>query len=246
MNDFAIWAAAHPYYWLCGLPVLSAVLGGLFWHAFRDARPGRRGLLYGAFAVLMAALFLWLALAVRQGGSLVAFDTALARALGRSASPELLGILSWFTYLGDRRVLGALALVMVLLLLLRRQWVLAVAAVAATAGSGGLNWVLKHLIQRDRPDFSHGFAHASGFSFPSGHASASMAVYGFACYLLLRLLPERLRPVCVALTAALVTAIGVSRVLLQVHYFSDVVAGFAVSALWLLLCITGAERGLRR
>ncbi|MFU1928524.1 phosphatase PAP2 family protein [Bordetella hinzii] len=247
MNEFAVWAAVHPYYWFCGLPLLAAGLAWLSWQALSGQAPGRRrSALYGSFALGMVVLFLALAVAVRQDGSLVAFDTALARGLSLSMSTELLWLLSWFTHLGDRSWLTMLAMLMVLGLLMRQRWWLAVGAAAATAGGGILNWTLKHAFQRVRPDFGHGFSHPTGFSFPSGHASASLAVYGFACYLLLRLLPERSQGLCVAVTAALVAAIGVSRVLLQVHYLSDVVAGFAVSALWLALCVTLTERMLRR
>ncbi|OZI74045.1 phosphatase PAP2 family protein [Bordetella genomosp. 12] len=247
MKDVAVWVSVHPYYWFGGLPLLAALLAWTSWRALSGLAPGRRrSALYGGFGLVMVALFVLMAAAVSLDGSLVAFDAALARALSLSLSTELLWLLSWFTHLGDRNWLTVLAIIMVLGLLMRQQWVLAAGAAAATAGGGVLNWTLKHAFQRSRPDFSHGFSHVSGFSFPSGHASASLAVYGFACYLLLRLLPARWQGVCVAVTAALITAIGLSRVLLQVHFLSDVVAGFAISALWLALCVTVTEQILRR
>ncbi|MNT78872.1 PAP2 superfamily protein [compost metagenome] len=69
-----------------------------------------------------------------------------------------------------------------------------------------------------------------------------MAVYGTACYLLWRLAPPAWRMPCVELMAALIMAIGLSRVLLQVHFASDVVAGLAVSLGWLGICIAAVER----
>ena len=80
--------------------------------------------------------------------------------------------------------------------------------------------------------------------FPSGHASAAMAVYGTACYLIWRLAPAPWRRPSLALAAALVTAIGLSRVLLQVHFASDVAAGWAISLAWMILCV-GLAEGLR-
>lgn len=247
MTNYATWAASHPLYWIIGLPVLAALLANALWQLLGHLPPGRRrSALYIGFGLSMLAIFVVLALAIGDAdGSLVGFDNALAQSLGLSMSTELLWVLSWFTHLGDRNWLALLAILMVAGLAFKRQWWLAACGVAATAGGGALNWLLKHAFQRARPEFDHGIE-VSGFSFPSGHASASLAVYGFACYLLLRLLPEQWRALCVALTAALVAAIGVSRVLLHVHFFSDVVAGFAISGLWLALCVTVTERRLRQ
>jgi undecaprenyl-diphosphatase len=69
-----------------------------------------------------------------------------------------------------------------------------------------------------------------------------MAVYGTACYLVWRLAPAPWRTPCVAVFAALIMAVGLSRILLQVHFASDVVAGFAVSLAWLAFCVAVAER----
>ncbi|AIT26855.1 phosphatase PAP2 family protein [Bordetella holmesii] len=247
MKDVAIWVSIHPYYWFFCLPLLAALIAWMCWSALSGQPPGRRrSALYACLALIMAVVFVALAATVSLEGNLVAFDVALARALSMSLSTEFLWLLSWFTHLGDRTWLTVLAIVMILGLLMWQHWVLAAGAAAATAGGGILNWLLKHFFERARPDFSHGFSHATGFSFPSGHASASLAVYGFGCYLLLRLLPARWQGLCVAMTAALIVAIGLSRVLLQVHFLSDVVAGLAVSALWLALCVTLTERLQRR
>src|SRR3546814_6363795 len=104
---------------------------------------------------------------------------------------------------------------MTAVLLWGRQWGLAVACAVATGGAGALNQALKHLFQRIRPEHVHGYVSADGWSFPSGHASAALAVYGFACYLALRTLPMRWHLPCLAAATALITAIGASRVLLQ-------------------------------
>jgi undecaprenyl-diphosphatase len=66
--------------------------------------------------------------------------------------------------------------------------------------------------------------------------------YGMLAYVLLRLLPQRLHRAVIAGAVFLIGAIGISRILLQVHYFSDVMAGYAYGLLWLLLCIGIAER----
>ncbi|MDQ8032545.1 acid phosphatase [Bordetella genomosp. 1] len=246
MNEYAVWVATHPWWFLLGVPALAGLASAAAWQLLIGLPPGRRRTgVFLAMAGVSGLIFLGLALAVRQEGGLVAFDLALAQALSLAMPTALLWLMSWFTHFGDRNLLTVLAIGLLLGLLWRRQFVLAAGSVAATAGGGALNWLLKHAFERVRPEHTHGFTEATGWSFPSGHASAAMAVYGFSCYLLLRLLAPRHRVICVAVSAALIAAIGVSRVLLQVHFLSDVVAGFAVSALWLALCVALTEGALK-
>ena len=76
----------------------------------------------------------------------------------------------------------------------------------------------------------------------------SLVVYGMLAYLLVVFWTERRRTrLTIVLIAALLTvAIGVSRLYLGMHYFSDVVAGYAAGLLWLSACITGLEMARRR
>jgi len=196
-------------------------------------------------AALLLVLFVVLAASVRRQDGIVLFDVALAQALSFAMPESLLWGLSWFTYLGDRDFLVLVSAAMVLALLLRRKMVLAAGCVAATAGAGIWNWVLKHAFERARPEHLHGFVQAQGWSFPSGHASAAMAVYGVGCYLLLCRVAPAWRLACLCGAVALIALIGASRILLQVHFFSDVAAGFAVSGAWLLVCLLFTENARR-
>jgi membrane-associated phospholipid phosphatase len=82
----------------------------------------------------------------------------------------------------------------------------------------------------------------SFWSFPSGHASGSLAVYAMLTYVILR--GRDLQwwhlPLLVMTTAAIL-AVGFSRVFLQVHYPSDILGGYLVAGSWLCICIAGAE-----
>ena len=204
----------------------------------------RRTVLGAGGAGLALLVFLALAVAVRRPGAVVAFDGALANALGRAMPDAFLWLLSWFTFLGDRDLLALSCVLAVLWLLWRGYKGLALFCAVATGLGGALNWLFKHGFQRLRPDFNHDYTAVVGWSFPSGHASAAMAVYGTACYLIWRLAPAPWRRPSLALAAALVTAIGLSRVLLQVHFASDVAAGWAISLAWMILCV-GLAEGLR-
>jgi len=137
------------------------------------------------------------------------------------------------THLGDPIVVTTLAVLAAGVMALQRRWraavyLLLVRAVALVIGDG-----LKEGIRRARPVLAHPVAHAHGFSFPSGHAVGSAALYASIAIVLGSRVPFAAR-MALALLPALVVA--ATRVLLGVHFPSDVVAGlFAGWAIALLL-----------
>jgi undecaprenyl-diphosphatase len=135
-----------------------------------------------------------------------------------------------------------------LLLLLRRNWLILAAWVGAFGGAGLLTVILKNLIQRPRPVGAAEFLFGTTYSFPSGHALGSLVGYGMLAYVIGSMWVDsrRARTRLVIATAVLVIAIGLSRLYLGVHYFSDVVAGYAVGVLWLSVCISGLQVAQRR
>lgn len=202
---------------------------------------GVYALLAFAACLLLAGLFFELADDIGFDEDLARFDALLAQSLGVHASHELLRAFAWITHLGDRNVLIAIAAAVAIFLFCKGQRVLAAAWLVATSCGALLNVALKALFERTRPAHDHGVVFADGWSFPSGHASGAMLIYGLLAYLIIRLAPPRWHlPVTVG-CVALVVFVGFSRVLLQVHYLSDVVAGYASAGAWTLLSIAGLE-----
>jgi undecaprenyl-diphosphatase len=105
----------------------------------------------------------------------------------------------------------------------------------AIVGSFGLNSVLKDWIGRERPAMLH-LVEADGYSFPSGNTMVAASFYGMIALLLLRLAPGRRSSRAVWLIAMILLLIGFSRVYLNVHYPTDVLAGYAAGAGWMLVC----------
>jgi membrane-associated phospholipid phosphatase len=205
------------------------------------------GHLTGGFAVIAgsAALFAEIAEALGEGEQLGRLDQLFSDTLGASLSREALQIFAVLTHLGDPVTLAVLCILVAFLLLARRQRLLAAGWVLAVTGNALLNPALKGIFARTRPVHDHGLASADGWSFPSGHASSSVVVYGMLAYLLVRLLPTRwpasLRLAAVLLATALAFVTGASRVFLQVHFATDVLAGFASGTTWLAICIGTLE-----
>lgn len=96
-----------------------------------------------------------------------------------------------------------------------------------------LNFLLKQLFARPRPNLFAEVASLHSYSFPSGHAMAATAIYGMTAVVLARLMPRLRRPLAVG-TPILIALIGFSRIFLGVHWVTDILAGFAAGSFLLL------------
>lgn len=97
-----------------------------------------------------------------------------------------------------------------------------------------LNFLLKQLFARPRPEFS--LITETGFSFPSGHAMVTMAFYGYLLYVVVKLVKKKwLRNSLIVLFVSIIFLVGLSRIYLGVHYVTDVLAGYSISLVYLFL-----------
>jgi membrane-associated phospholipid phosphatase len=195
------------------------------------------------FAAAAGAIVLFVEVADEVGAneSFAAFDIVLSTALREHAPYEVLRFLAAITHLGDFEFLATLVLAVFAILLALRRRALAAAWLIAAASGGFLNRVLKAVFERTRPLHDHELTIASGWSFPSGHASGAMLVYGLLAYVLVRhTRPAWHAPIAVA-AVLLIIFVGASRVMLQVHYLTDVIAGYLASAAWLAIWISALE-----
>ena len=174
-----------------------------------------------AFAAFALTLFFELADEIGADESLGRFDVELGTALREHLSNRTLRFFSVITRLGDPEFLIVLSTVVAAGLLALRRRTLAGAWIVATVSGALLDRLLKALFERTRPLHDHGLVSETSWSFPSGHASGSMLVYGLLGYLIVRHAPRGWH-IPVALTSvALIVFVGSSRVLLQVHYLSE-------------------------
>lgn len=201
------------------------------------------------FGLSLGALLVFGALANAVGGQddLARFDVMLAQDLHRAATPMGVGVFRTVTLLGSFPVMLLLGVVVGVVLLERGQRRVLLGWVVGLVGGSLLNLALKGLFERPRPSFADPFAIANGWSFPSGHAMGSLIGYGLLAYVLLRSVRRYgARLAVIVSTAVLIMAIGFSRLYLCVHYFSDVIGGYAAGTVWLGACVSGLETVRRR
>jgi len=213
------------------------------------ARTGVR-LVVGLLGVLaVGVVAVPLALLVRGGyGPVLAADRDVSAWAEQAVegSGLLLRLAEALTLLGDPVGITIAAAVLALVLWWRGHVRLALYVVAARAGAVVLSQGLKHLVDRARPVFDVPVAEALGGSFPSGHALGSTVFWTTSAVLLAPHVrrPRRLLAGAVGV-AVLVSA---SRILLGVHYLSDVTGGLLLGLGWAAVCtavfvLERAERG---
>ncbi|WP_059172931.1 phosphatase PAP2 family protein [Bacillus sp. FJAT-27445] len=193
------------------------------------------------FMALSVVVLLLILPGVMQGRELL-IDQVVKRLLG--AVPDSLDpVFVAITHLGDKKGVGITALIMLVWLLFKRRDYLAMGIFALAVAFGNeLNKFLKVLIGRERPSLEQ-LVHVKSLSFPSGHAMVSSILYLMIAYFLLKEYDNPVaRRVIVFLSAAVVLLIGASRIILNVHYPSDIIGGYAFGFLWSVLFMIFYEK----
>ncbi|WP_414476275.1 VTT domain-containing protein [Microvirga sp. M2] len=229
-----------------GVPVLLSLRDQLWrWAAARDtwlARPVRALLdpakpetgtlvLFAGLVLGAAWVFLGVLEDVVNGDPLVQLDLAVYNLIQGLRSPPTDAIMIAITELGDTFVVTLVTLIILAWFLLRRAWRAAIYWGLAVGIASLVNTGIKVLVHRARPaeDLYMGWG---AFSFPSGHSTVNMALYGFLGFLIARELPPRWRIPAMATSLCLAAAIALSRLYLGAHWFSDVVGGLAFATVW--------------
>jgi membrane-associated phospholipid phosphatase len=168
-------------------------------------------------------------------------DQRLADWLHGRATDPLTDVFHGITFLGNFVTLLAVTVIAVVVLWRRRERTDAIFVALAFVGAEILSSGMKLGFRRDRPFFADPLATEQTFSFPSGHAMVSLAVYGALALVLARRLSRPGAAVLLVGVALLVLAIGFSRLYLGVHFLSDVLAGFAAGIAWLCVLYIALE-----
>lgn len=204
-----------------------------------DERPGLRPALLAAGLAALVVLVLPLGALVRGKWSpLISLDDRVEKAVHRDAvaSGFLRGLAKILTQVGAPAVVELAAVVLVVLLVVRGRRRSALYLVTCVAGAYTLSTAGKLLVNRARPVFEDAFSHARGPSFPSGHATGSSAFYLALAVILLSVLHRPPRNALLALAFVIPVVVAVTRVVLGVHYVSDVTAGLLIGWGWTAAC----------
>lgn len=202
--------------------------------------PGR---LSPALAALILALGLFIGLVadLLARGRLFQLDSQVFGLMAGLQSPTLSGLMTYLTWPGGRLGIALAVAVMALYLCYKRKWPDLLILFIIYAGGELVLFLLKAIYHRPRP-LGH-----PGYGFPSGHAFAITAIYGFLIYSAWQSsLHRKAQYLLAALALLLMLGVGASRVYLQVHWLADVLAGYLAGFAWLILSILAVKAILPR
>jgi undecaprenyl-diphosphatase len=185
-------------------------------------------------AVVLAAI--WFEMLTLGSGPA---DAAIGQLLYAGGNPPMIAVARLFTFLGEPAVLIGFGIAAACTLWSRQQQQYAAAVLAVMLIGRGLAQVQKYAIMRFRPEDEIHLVPVSTPSFPSGHATSSMIVY---LTLALVFASHRWKWPAVVGAILLSFCVGVSRVMLGVHWPTDVIGGWAFGLLWVILALPQAER----
>ena len=194
-----------------------------------------------SFLVAAAAVWAGSALldAVLDNRTLVHYDILVATWIHGHTTPRGTAVSRLISEVGSPTSMGVIAVVGGAIVLWRRRFTLLIAWIAAFAGGGLLEKLLKNLVHRTRPRFTPTGPEEQSLSFPSGHTMMCMIGVSMVVYSLL--VPNRLskpwRGIVAGLGLAFVLSVGISRVYLGAHYPSDVLGGLLAGAGWVAICV---------
>lgn len=193
--------------------------------------PDRRPHPYVVAAIVAGlVVFALLLLDVTHHGRVTSFDDTVAGAMNRHNVDDggSRRVALVVTQSGSTPVLATMVIVATMVLVVRRRRRQALFLIVTAVVGTSLNNLVKVIVGRSRPHFEQAITAAYGNSFPSGHSMNSTVVYGALLLVVWPLLAPRRHRMAVVVTAATVAGIAVSRVVLTVHYVSDVVAGISL------------------
>ncbi|MFC5268072.1 phosphatase PAP2 family protein [Kribbella qitaiheensis] len=206
----------------------------------------RYGVLVASAAVVVTGTLglIGLADAATESDGLAAFDPELTAEAVSHRTPVLTAVAQGLTFIGNTPVLVTLTLVTALILW---RWTRTLGTPAvlllAMIGSSALSSGLKLLIGRARPDVTVVLGPVSNtFAFPSGHAlNSTVFLVIVAALVWARIRSLRIRTAILAVAVVMSIGIGLSRVYLGYHWATDVLAGWTVAVVWLVIVLNVAS-----
>ena len=190
--------------------------------------------------IISSGIFSLLGLAIGQNlisaEIIISLDQNITQLVADFRSPKLIQVFIWITTLGVWQLAIPLLAASIVMLIVLRRSLLILPLLVSSLGGTAFSILGKLAFQRPRPAEALLFEHS--YAFPSSHATTAIAFYGFLGYLLIRSVSGwQQRITLFFITGLVVILLGLSRIILGVHYLSDILAGYLVGGFWLIIAI---------
>jgi undecaprenyl-diphosphatase len=192
--------------------------------------------------IMIPCLFLLLFLSVFRD-DLARMDETVFAWLTAHQSPIIFSMMERFTNIGSGEIILFLTMITAAVLAIKRLWVYAVFTVTVSISGMFINLLFKMTFQRGRPGEARDlevFGYTmdiTSYSFPSGH---TMRIFLLSFILILLchhfLKRQNLKVIIIVLLAAIPVLVAASRIMTGAHFFTDILAGIFISAVWFQFC----------
>lgn len=192
---------------------------------------------------IIVFLFIFTSIAFLTGVNSFPYDDLMIQWIEEISTLFLLKVMEIISIIGSSEAILLLTFVIIAIFLLKKDWLHTMFFLTVSVGGVLLNFALKFLFHRDRPGetsvievFNVSFDIPS-HSFPSGHMMRTTILLLFLVYMCCRFMKHTVLQVCVYILLV-ITLVGValSRLFLDAHFLSDVLAAVSMSIVWFCLC----------
>jgi undecaprenyl-diphosphatase len=180
------------------------------------------------FAVISVFVSLWIIGSLQLGKELWLDQFSFTA----DKNSLMYSVFTFITFFGSKWGIIAVGLIWLFNLVWRKDYIAIAVTLISVISGNELNQWLKELFARERPLTN---ILEEGYSFPSGHAMVGFIFYGFIAYLCYTHIPTM--KYFAHFLVLFIFLIGISRVVLGVHYLSDVIGGFAIGYICLFFCV---------
>jgi len=170
---------------------------------------------------------------------IVSLDTSISQYFFDLRTKAVAIPIFYFSKIGSLPFVLGIGSVTIIILFFLKKYVYILALLVSLSGTALTIYFSKPHYQRVRPEVFM-YYDAASFSFPSGHSIIAVAFYGLLSYFLIRNIKQH-HGYSIVGAFIFINFIGFTRIYLGVHYFTDVIAGFAIGAMWLMLAISIVE-----
>ena len=191
-----------------------------------------------AFILFLGILFVFVAIAdeivlEHENG----LDQSVSKSVSLLVSSSVTAVMQVATFFGSSGFLFPAYIVLIVYFLFRKKIKLSLDVATVGLTSTFILYLFKNIFKRQRP-MDPLIRNVTGFSFPSGHSFSSFTFFGLVIYVLWKSEIQKIWKILLSVALFLIAStIAFSRVYLRVHYASDVVAGFCLSVIWLMLSL---------
>ncbi|MFA1818817.1 phosphatase PAP2 family protein [Virgibacillus oceani] len=192
--------------------------------------------------IILISIFLFLFLSIFRD-DLVCLDETIYAWLTAHQSPMIFSIMKRFTNIGSGEMILFVALIIAVILSIKRLWMYVTFILVVTFGGMFINLLLKMTFQRGRPGEARelevfGYSlDITSYSFPSGHTMRIVLLFLVFILLCHRFMKHgTLKVISISVLTGIPVLVAISRIMIGAHFFTDILAAIFISIVWFQLC----------